>query len=87
MKQISLSRFIPWKIKLSETNIEFILACLVGLGAGFVSVIFRYILHHFHHFFLGVLYPKLAAISINAFDSCTGCSDADPVVTPLSWRS
>ncbi len=64
MKQISLSRFIPWKIKLSETNIEFILACLVGLGAGFVSVIFRYILHHFHHFFLGVLYPKLAAISI-----------------------
>lgn len=57
-------KLIPWKPKLTETYIEFFLACLVGLGAGYAAVAFRFILHNFHHFFLGILYPQLKEISV-----------------------
>ncbi len=52
------------KSKLSETNIELILACIVGIGGGFASVFFRYLLHQMHYFFFNVLYPWLSSYSI-----------------------
>jgi chloride channel protein, CIC family len=62
--RIPFLKFIPWKPKITETSIEFFLACLVGLGAGYASVLFRFILHNFHYFFLGIIYPQLKEISI-----------------------
>src|SRR3989339_992264 len=51
------------KISLSETNIELLLACVVGIGAGFTSVFFRSMLHLMHHFFFHVVYPWLSDFS------------------------
>ena len=63
INRLPFYKYIPWKPKLTETYIEFFLACLVGLGAGYASVLFRFVLHNFHHFFLGILYPQLKEIS------------------------
>ncbi len=52
------------KIKLSSTNIELILACLVGIGAGFASVFFRFLLGEMHHFFFEVVYSWLSQFSV-----------------------
>ena len=52
------------KIRFSEGNIELILACLVGIGAGLASVFFRYLLHQMHYFFFEIVYPWLASTSI-----------------------
>ena len=52
------------KIRFSEGNIELILACLVGIGAGLASVFFRYLLHQMHFFFFEIVYPWLASTSI-----------------------
>ncbi len=51
-------------LRISEGNIELILACLVGIGAGFSSVFFRYMLHEMHYFFFEIVYPWLASYSI-----------------------
>lgn len=59
-----MNRLAFFKIRFSESNIELILACLVGIGAGFASVLFRYTHHQFHHLFFEVLYPWLASYSI-----------------------
>jgi len=69
IKKLSLFKFLFDKlqvnrINLSETNIEFILACLVGIGAGFASVFFRYLHHQFYHLFFEILYPWLCSYSI-----------------------
>ena len=55
-------RFLK-RIQVSETNVELLLACFVGIGAGFASVFFRWLLGQMHHFFFGVLWPFLEAIS------------------------
>lgn len=52
-----------WKAGLSATNIELILACLVGIGAGLASVFFRFLLHEMHYFFFEVFYPWLSQFS------------------------
>ncbi len=61
---IILTRFAFFKIRFSESNIELVLACLVGIGAGFASVFFRYLHHQLYHLFFEVLYPWLASFSI-----------------------
>jgi len=53
-----------FRIRFSESNIELILACLVGIGAGFASVFFRYLHHQIYHLSFEVIYPWLAAYSI-----------------------
>ncbi len=59
-----LSKRLKWKAWMSSTNIELILACLVGIGAGLATVFFRYLLHEMHYFFFGVFYPWLSQFSI-----------------------
>ncbi len=51
------------RIQVSETNIELLLACLVGIGAGFATVFFRWLLSQMHHLFFGILWPFLESIS------------------------
>ena len=51
------------KIRFSETNIELFLACIVGVGAGFASVFFRWLLHQMHYLFFGVLWPFVESYS------------------------
>ena len=50
--------------RLSDTNIELLLACLVGVGAGYASVLFRYLLHQLHYFCYDVVYLSLATYSL-----------------------
>jgi len=52
-----------FKTGISETNFEFILACVVGIGAGYASVLFRYLHHALHHLFFEILYPWLCTFS------------------------
>ena len=63
LDRFPLTAKITKRIKLSETNIELFLAIIVGIGAGYASVFFRFILHEMHHFFFGIVYPQLAEIS------------------------
>ena len=58
-----LSEKLKWKASLSTTNIELILACLVGIGAGLASVFFRFLMHNLHTFFFDVLYPWISLLS------------------------
>ncbi|MFH2132336.1 MAG: chloride channel protein, partial [bacterium] len=51
-------------MRFSESNIELILACLVGIGAGLASVFFRYLHHQMHYLFFEVIYPWLSTFSI-----------------------
>ncbi|MDH5561481.1 MAG: chloride channel protein [Deltaproteobacteria bacterium] len=57
-------RFLRRKLKITELNIQLFMACLVGIGAGFASVFFKYVLHQLHYFFFGVLYSWLSTYSI-----------------------
>ena len=59
-----LSEKLKWKTWMSSTNIEFILACLVGIGAGLASVLFRHLLEGMHYISFEWLYPKLSQISV-----------------------
>lgn len=61
---IILRRLAFFKIRFSESNIELILACLVGIGAGLASVFFRYLLHQMHYFFFEIVYVWLSTYSI-----------------------
>ncbi|MBU3915385.1 chloride channel protein [bacterium] len=58
-----IERITP-EFKVSATNVEFLLACFVGIGAGLASVFFRYVLHELHFFFFEIFYPWLAHYSI-----------------------
>lgn len=58
-----IQRYFRLITRVSATNIELILACIVGLGAGFASVFFRFLLHEMHYFFFNILYPWLSQIS------------------------
>jgi len=58
-----LSKKVKWNLSVGSTNIELILACLVGIGAGFASVFFRFILHEIHYFCFEVFYPWLCQYS------------------------
>ncbi|MDX2471280.1 MAG: chloride channel protein [SAR324 cluster bacterium] len=51
------------KLRISETNIELILACFVGVGAGFASVFFRWLLHQMHYLFFGIMWPFVESYS------------------------
>ncbi|MDT8446673.1 MAG: chloride channel protein [bacterium] len=67
-KKIHLDRFerlnrLLLKLRLSETNVELLLACVVGIAAGYASVFFRAMLHWMHGVFFGQFYPFLAAYS------------------------
>lgn len=59
-----LNRLAFFRIRFSQSNIELVLACLVGIGAGFASVFFRYLHHQIHHLSFEVIYPWLATYSI-----------------------
>lgn len=59
-----LTRLAFFRIRFSESNIELLLACLVGIGAGFASVFFRYLHHQIYHLSFQVIYPWLASYSI-----------------------
>jgi len=59
-----LTRLAFFKIGFSESNIELILACLVGIGAGFASVFFRYLHHQIHFLCFEIIYPWLSTYSI-----------------------
>jgi len=63
LQKIPLLPRLVNRISLSETNIELLLACVVGIGAGFASVFFRWLLHEFHYIFFGRLWPMLQEIS------------------------
>ena len=52
------------RYRLSETNIELFLAVLVGVGAGYASVLFRYVLHQVHYFSFEVVYVWLSGYSL-----------------------
>lgn len=62
--RLNFKKIFPWEISLGETNAELLLACLVGIGAGYASVLFRLILHKLHHFSFEVVYPWLASFSV-----------------------
>lgn len=51
------------KLRLSETNVELLLACIVGIVAGYASVFFRALLHWMHDLFFGQFYPWLSTFS------------------------
>jgi CIC family chloride channel protein len=59
-----LSNHVKWKPSISSTNIELILACLVGIGAGLASVLFRFVMHEMHYFFFEIVYPWLSQTSV-----------------------
>ncbi len=59
-----LSEKLKWKNWMSSTNIEFILACLVGIAAGLASVVFRHLLEGVHYISFEWLYPKLSEFSV-----------------------
>ncbi|PCI24037.1 MAG: Cl- channel voltage-gated family protein [SAR324 cluster bacterium] len=63
LDRIPVNRFFPFKIKLGETNVELLLACIVGIIAGYASVFFRFLLHQMHDFFFIVVYGWLSQIS------------------------
>jgi len=52
------------RVSLSETNIELMLACVVGIAAGYASVFFRAMLHHMHDFWFHQVWPYLESVSI-----------------------
>ena len=59
-----LYKKITTSFKLSETNILLIMASIVGVIAGFVSILFRASLEFAHHFFFDTVYSYLKDISI-----------------------
>jgi chloride channel protein, CIC family len=67
LKDLKLTRLLAgrfkWKARVSTTNIELILACLVGIGAGLAAVFFRFIMHEMHYFFFEIVYPWLCQTS------------------------
>jgi CIC family chloride channel protein len=63
LDKLQLQKYLPFKIRLGETNIKLLLACLVGIGAGYASVFFRFVLHHMHNFFFGSVYTWLSGYS------------------------
>jgi chloride channel protein, CIC family len=58
-----IRRLSFFKTGINDTNIEFILACLVGVAAGFAAVFFRYLHHQLHLLFFGIIYPWLSTFS------------------------
>ncbi len=58
-----ISRRFRLKPRISWINVELILACLVGIGAGLAAVFFRFILHEMHYFFFEIVYPWLSQYS------------------------
>jgi len=63
IKRFSLpGRF--WRaFRLSEANSLLLLAVIIGIGGGFASVFFRYVLYAMDDFFFGVLYVWLSSFS------------------------
>ncbi|NQU63425.1 MAG: hypothetical protein HQ517_03955, partial [SAR324 cluster bacterium] len=72
------------KIRFSESNIELILACLVGIGAGLASVFFRFVLHQMHYFFFDIVYPWLSSYSIYLLPLIPMCGAI--ILIPFSLR-
>ncbi len=64
LDKFSPGKYLPFKLRLGESNFELFLACLVGIGAGYASVFFRFILHSLHNFFFGTVYGWLSSYSI-----------------------
>ena len=66
-ENVRILRFFSQKFKklhLSEINILFLIAAIVGTGSGFAAVFFRFVLEQLHYIFFGVIWPWLENISV-----------------------
>ena len=63
LARLKFVKALAVRLRLGETNIELLLAVVVGIAAGFASVFFRLMLHYMHQFFFGMVYPWLSELS------------------------